>query len=78
MAVSGGVAVVEGWPLVEVRLNKVIAEENVSVSWKLGRVSLFLKKKKKCYCRVFVLYKGGKPSEENSRMQADDKRRLSF
>ena len=67
----------EGWPLVEVRLNKVIAEENVSVSWELGRVSLFFKKII-CYFRVFVLYKGGKPFEENSRMQADDKRRLSF
>ena len=45
----------EGWPLVEVRLNKVIAEENVSVSWKLGRVSLFFKKKNMlfpCICVV--------------------------
>ena len=45
----------EGWPLVEVRLNKVIAEENVSVSWKLGRVSLFLKKNNMlfpCICVV--------------------------
>ena len=45
----------EGWPLVEVRLNKVIAEENVSVSWELGRVSLFFKKNNMlfpCICVV--------------------------
>ena len=54
-------AVAEGWPLVEVRLNKVIAEENVSVSWKLGRVSLFFKKKKYVIAVYLCCIKGESP-----------------
>ena len=54
----------EGWPLVEVRLNKVIAEENVSVSWELGRVSLFFKKKEYVISVYLCCIKGESPSRK--------------